>query len=515
MPNAIAPDVPWLGAATRWSLVVIALTLPAPLALGHGPSYLAIPAAFGLVVYLLTVFESREHRTPILQLTVVAFAWRWVLLIACTLLQESAGTLVLGPDGLMYLDAAGAIVDAGFRLPQPSSEYFATFDTAHMFVFAGVMRLVGPSLLVLNVFNTTLATLIVPMTYLWTVRVAPTVALRAALVTAAFTSITYFTAIDLLKDGSVITATVAAIYGLSLMCHGDLRRWRLFAVAVVTGLILTYVHMSRFYPLFYLEIAAAVTALLLFVRRHPIGRGAAAAVLGTFLIAEAVPASAGWPVSPVAFAAAYAQATNADALRFFSAGLLERMESDAPRSQARPRYQLREQDRARLGTNRPTLAIETDDAHARTSSFGSVGWSVQIVRRMLGPFIWIPPPSLAPRDLLAGDYLLYPGMVFWYALLPWMAVGCALAGWGVLRGTTPFVLGVTVVYVVLYLGQYLVINLSYRQREALFPLLVVFAWIGIDRFRRSRAACRMYMAYWIALGAVAAIHVIIRARVLE
>lgn len=513
--SAVAPAMPaWLGTATRWSLAVLAFTLPVPLGLGHGPSYLAIPAVVGLVLYLLTALESSEQRTPILQLTILAFAWRWVLLIGGALLQESAGTLVLGPDGLKYLDAAGEIVDAGFRLPRPSFEHFSTFDTAHMFVFAGVMRLLGPSLFVLHVFNTTLTTLIVPLTYLWTLRVAPALAVRAALVTAAFTSITYFAAIDLLKDGSVITATVAAVYGLSLMCHGGLGRWKLFAVAVVTGLVLAYVHMSRFYPLLYLEIAVAVTALLFLIRRQPISRRAAAAVLGTFLVAEAVPASAGWPVSPVAFAAAFAQATNADGLRFFSAGLLERMNSDAPRSQGRPRYQLRYEDRVRLGMNRPALRIETDDERARTSSFGSLGWAVQIVRRMLGPFIWIAPPSLAARDLLAGDYLLYPGMLFWYSLLPWMAIGCGLVAWALIRGTTPFLLGAAVIYVALYLGQYLVINLSYRQREALFPLLVVFAWVAIDRFRRSRPALRLYVAYWLTLGAVAAGHLFIRARLL-
>jgi hypothetical protein len=299
---------------------------------------------------------------------------------------------------------------------------------------------------------------------------------------------------------------------LTLMCHGGLRRWKLLAVAAVTGLILSYVHMSRFYPLFYLEIAVAVTALLCLIRRQPISRRVAAAVLGTFLIAEAVPASAGWPVSPVAFAAAFAQATNADGLRFFSAGLLERMKSDAPQSHARPRYQLREEDRVRLGMNRPTLRIEADEERARTSSFGSLGWGVQIVRRMLGPFIWIAPPSLTARDLLAGDYLLYPGMLFWYSLLPWMAVGCAIVAWALLRGTTPFLLGAALIYVVLYLGQYLVINLSYRQREALFPLLVVFAAIGIDRFGRHRPALQMYGAYWLTLAAVAAGHLFVRAR---
>jgi hypothetical protein len=63
-----------------------------------------------------------------------------------------------------------------------------------------------------------------------------------------------------------------------------------------------------------------------------------------------------------------------------------------------------------------------------------------------------------------------------------------------------------------YLLLYLAVNLSYRQRDALFPLLIVLAVIAWDRVRQWRPWRWWYGAYWVALGLLATAHLAARAR---
>ncbi len=501
-----------LRATVNVSLVVLLLTLPIPALLGKGTSYFGIVAAIALVMAAIVLSEEPKHRRILAQLSAIAFAWRWVLLLGFGALEESAATVVLGPDGYGYFQAAAEIVDQGFVLPRPSYEYFATFDTAHMYVFAMVVRLFGASLFVLHVFNTAISTLIAPLTYAWVMRVAPACALPSALLVTAFTSITYFAAVDLLKDPSVITALTLAIWALGRLCSGQLSMARLAALGLTATASLAYIHTSRSYPLFYLEAGVLVTGVALALRRRLPPPRATVAVLTVLLAAEGLPMAAGWPPTPVFFMASVNQFQSVDAVRYFSAGLLERLKSPSGAERPRPTYRLREFEGMPGTSARTTLQVEVEENQARTTSFGSVGWIVQIVRRMLGPFVWIAPPAFEARAVLAGDYLLYPGMLFWYALLPWMALGTAIVAWGVVRGHTPFMVGVVGVYCTLYLAQYLVVNLSYRQRDALFPLLAVLACIGIERAGLARWARWSYLVYWIALVSVAVAHLVVRSR---
>ena len=44
--------------------------------------------------------------------------------------------------------------------------------------------------------------------------------------------------------------------------------------------------------------------------------------------------------------------------------------------------------------------------------------AANLIRKLLGPFPWVMPPSWDARTVLVGDYLMFPGMILWYLVLP-------------------------------------------------------------------------------------------------
>ena len=104
-------------------------------------------------------------------------------------------------------------------------------------------------------------------------------------------------------------------------------------------------------------------------------------------------------------------------------------------------------------------------------------------------------------------------MLLWYAVLPFAALGFAIAGRAMFRRSGRLSTGLAVLWLFTagYSLQYLLINVSYRQREAIVPLLLVFVWWGIVyAWERPRLA-RWYGAYWAALVLLAAAHLSVRA----
>jgi len=504
---AAAPPSRWAALAVTWSVVVLLVLLPLPILLGEGAGHLAVVAAFAAVTALLARVEVGAARRTFVQLAVIGLAVRGVVLLAVASLEAAGDVVVLGPDGLRFLRGAQAILAAGFALPRPSYEEFASYDTAHMYLFAGIIGYLGPSLLNLHAVNCALTALLGPLTFGWARLVAPRAALPAGLLLTLYPSITYLAAVDLWKDPSVITVTILSLWAMAHIVHGNLGRWPMVALAAVAAGSLWYVHTSRFYVLWYLEVGLAVMTLVGLARGWTVRRTAVVAMVGVVMAAEAGPMLAGWPASPVLFVASVAQATEEPSLRAFTAGLLDRV----------PRNDAARPDRATLETidlglqgEKNVLQVDIETASAAPGRFGPAGSAIQMARRVWGPFVWIPPPSFTPRAILGGDYLFYPGMVFWYVLLPGMFVGLAVTGWELVRGRTPFILGVAWVFSVLYGAQFLVVNLSYRQREALFPVLVIFAWLGFEHVRHRPWARKAYAAYWIALVSVAATHTALR-----
>lgn len=502
-----------LAVAARLSAVVLVLLLALGFTTGDGGALLAIVAVTAVLAFLIARAETGAHRRRILELTVIGAALRGLALVAATRLQAAGDTIVLGPDGQRFLASALTILEGGLVPSESTFSALGTFDVGHMFVFAGLIAAFGRSLLVLQTFNCAVATLLAPLTYGWVRRAAPAVALPAALLVVAYPSIVYLAAVDIWKDPLVITATTAAIWGLARLVHDRLDAGGLLVCVLVTGASAAFVHVSRFYPLWYLELGLAGMAGLHLLRRATPNWRAVVPIVAVVLLAEGLPAVAGWPLSPRAFAAGIAQASSATSMNRFTAGLLDRLGGNAlPPDERGTAYRVRRLDQYGLGAfgGRGALQVDIDTRSADPSRFGLLGRAVQLVRRIWGPFIWVAPPSLAARDLLSGDYLLYPGMVFWYVLLPFMAAGLVLSGVELLRGRLSFVLGVIWIYAVAYSGQFLVINLPYRQREAMFPVLVVFALLGAAALWRHAWTRRVYVMYWIGLAMVAAAHTVVR-----
>jgi hypothetical protein len=176
-------------------------------------------------------------------------------------------------------------------------------------------------------------------------------------------------------------------------------------------------------------------------------------------------------------------------LRHYAFGLFDRVQARRPMTERGPR-------------------AEEDDGSWRARL---ISYPVNIVRRMYGPFIWIPPGDWSFRTLQAGDYLLYPGMLVWYALIPAVVIGLGVAGMGLVRRSTNHGLAMLWFYCVVYFAQYLSINLSYRQRDVTLPVLLAFAWLGGEWAVRQEGWTRWYAGYWLLLAAMAAGHLIVRA----
>jgi len=140
-----------------------------------------------------------------------------------------------------------------------------------------------------------------------------------------------------------------------------------------------------------------------------------------------------------------------------------------------------------------------------------VRWATNGIRKLFGPFPWVPPPDYSPRTITLGDYLLFPGMFVWYAVFPIALVAMLVVAGDTLRGRAGgFSSGMatfTGALLVLYLG----LNLSWRQREFMFPFLALLAFWAIDRVSRRRWARYAYALYWCGIVLLAVTHTAVRA----
>ena len=93
-------------------------------------------------------------------------------------------------------------------------------------------------------------------------------------------------------------------------------------------------------------------------------------------------------------------------------------------------------------------------------------------------------------------------MLVWYGLLPLIVVGLGGTGWRIAaRKETRFALVFLWFFAAVYFAQYLAINLSYRQRDVMLPVLLVFAYLlGLpDATHLARWRSR-YVGYWLVLA---------------
>jgi hypothetical protein len=133
------------------------------------------------------------------------------------------------------------------------------------------------------------------------------------------------------------------------------------------------------------------------------------------------------------------------------------------------------------------------------------------IRRTLGPFPWVPPPTWEAETILRGDYLLFPGMLFWYAVLPVATIGMILTGLELMRrrAVQPIVL-FAAIFAAALAATYLTLNLSYRQRDFLFPFLLFPAALAFQTLAGRRLWRMAYLLCWIGIALLAVVHLTAR-----
>jgi hypothetical protein len=428
--------------------------------------------------------EPRRMRIVSLNLFGLALAMRVLWLVGATIAAGHGTNPFLGPDSSTYWEGAIDLVTQHFRLGVEPPTYYGTYDVGQYYLFASVVSLFGAHVVCLQMLNAGLSALTAPVAFGIARLTVPRGARAIGVVVALSPSLTALSAMDLLKDPSVIFATSVALLA-TLRLLRERAALRLIGPAVAGLGAFLYLHMTRFYAFAYVEcatIGAMGLALLLCGRAGARRRAAVAALLCVFALAELIPVPAGWPPTPILFASQVGYVLNTPAMRFYSPGLVHRF-----------RY-----------AHQPEVERGPQDLATAT---------VNLIRRVLGPFPWIPPSRWNLRTLQAGDYFLYPGMLLWYAMLPFVAIGFALAGRATFRRSAhmPMSLAVLWLFTAGYSLQYLLINVSYRQREAIVPVLLVFAWWGIVYWWKRPRLTRWYGAYWAALVVLAVAHLGLRA----
>ena len=405
---------------SRRLLAGSAATTVAAFAVAH--SLLPIRGAFAFAAVLalgvavaLAEAEPRRTRVVSLNLFMIGFAARAIALASFSWAALREGGPFLGPDSTGYLAGATDLAARGFHLGALPATFFGTYDASHYYLFAAAIRYLHADLFALQMLNAGLTALAAPLTFSIARRVLPRGARAAGLIVAVYPSLIVLSVVDLLKDPSLVFATLLAIWVVLSLAR--VRRPSSVAGLFVPGVVaLLYLRTGRFYTFAYIEAAVACAAAWTFVRgrRAPFRtRTAVAGLLLMFAAAEVLPAAVGWATSPVLFASQVMRAAGTPALLTYSTGLADRLHAPAKNNEA-------------AGGN------DAQIPGSRVLTFAS-----NLGRRALGPFPWIGPPQWTFRTLQAGDYLLYPGMLVWYAILPLTVLGCSLVARDLLAAAEP------------------------------------------------------------------------------
>jgi len=474
---------PWLAKTlpVAFALSGVGAVLP-PFLAGANVSYVGVLAMAAGVAWLIARAEEAEHRPA----AVSAFAWalavRLFVLTALWVISVRQGGPFLGPDSSTYFEDSTDLAAANFRLLAHPIVEFGSLNVAQYYLFAALIRYLHADLFALQLFNCACTALVAPLMFGITRRLLPQWAGLAALAAAFYPSLIVVSANDLLKDPSVILASVVVLR--VVIDEGG--SWRRVLTIGVAGFVaLLYLRTARGYVVFHAEFAGIATLGYAFTQtgwtRSLQRRTVLTVVL--FLLAEAAPMTLGWPSSPSIMIGQITHTLETDAMRKVDRGLLSR--------------------------RRHSAVFDDDD------EFGASPLNpVNVFRKVYGPFVWIVPPRWAVEDILRADYLLYPGMVIWYIALPVVLWGVWLSvrDWTTHGPRLPLGLLASAIFFVTYGLQYLAINVSYRQREAMFPFLVLFGLIGASGLPRLRWWRPAYAAYWALLVVVAVAHLIVRAR---
>lgn len=461
-------------------------------------SYLRCALVVTLAVVPFALREAPEFRRTFVSIWLLAFMLRLLLLVTIFDASLKAGGPFLGPDSTQFFRESQVMADRAFDLGAHPIAVFETYDVAHYYVYAFLIRAFDADLFALQLFNSGLTALAAALMFSVGRVVLPRWAVAYGLIVAINPSLMVLSIKDLLKDPSILFAVAVAVWALVHMC--ERARWTSRAAYGAVGVAgLAYIHMDRFYVAAYLEIAAvSLLAVLLWRTPARIRPGVLLPLLVVFAVSEAIPMRLGWQSTP---------AILLEQVRFVSRtqGMLTGDNGGLAQRALRSRAELlAAANRKRDGDRITTVSDST--------SMATAGFGISLIKRLFGPFVWILPPRWTVRELLRGDYLLYPGTLVWYFVLPLAAIGCVATAWRIVqkRESNPLLIALTI-FSLLYAAQYLVINLSFRQRDVMFPFSALFAFVGVPLVFDNPRWTRLFVFYWMGLAGFAAAHLLFRA----
>jgi hypothetical protein len=477
----------------------VALLLPQFLP-GVSSSYLGMVAIAGIAALLIASTEEPEFRSTSLNLFVWALLTRCLALTVCYALGVREGGPFLGPDSTTYFTKGGELAASAFHLEMHPVLLFGSYDVSHYYLFAAAIRYLHADLFGLQMMNCAMIALAAPLMFGLARVLLPSAALILGLGVMLHPSLITLAAVDLLKDPSIIFGTVLLVWVILRLTLE--RKLHAMVPYTLVGLVAAlYLRSGRFYSFAYLEMAFVAAVILLRLFRVPVFQRSTAALLvaGIFVTGEVVLARAAWPPSPVMVASAVSYVLDTPAMSRYATGFFDRFRTP-PAS-------------AGTGEHDPVMApVHLGPKNGRFAIVGTIVSSLaNLFRRLYGPFVWILPTDFHFKVLQAGDYLLFPGMLVWYGLLPIIVVGLGASGWRIAtRRETRFGVVFLWIFSAVYFAQYLMINLSYRQRDVMLPVLLFFACLGAPYFMRLARWRTWYSAYWGALALVAGVHILAR-----
>ena len=482
--------------------LAVALLLPQFLP-GVTSSYLLVVAVAAGAALLIAATEDAAHRATSLNLFIWALLARCLAVTACYALGVREGGPFLGPDSTTYFTKGGELAASAFHLDMHPVIVFGSYDVSHYYLFAAAIRYLHTDLFGLQVMNCAMIALAAPLMFGIARIMLPSAALVLGLAVALHPSLIALAAVDLLKDPSIIFGTVLLVWVIVRLTVE--RRPYAMGLYALAGLVAAlYLRSGRFYSFAYLEFAFIATVVFLRLLRVPMFQRATAAVLvaAVFLTGEVVLARASWPPSAIMVASNVSYVLDTPAMSHYAAGLFDRVRIASKST------------KMMAGDHDPIMVpVHLGPQSGRFAIAGTIVSSfANLFRRLYGPFVWILPNDWHFRVLQAGDYLLFPGMLVWYGLLPVIVVGLGATGWRIVTRTeTRFGVVFLWFFSAVYFAQYLLINLSYRQRDVMLPVLLFFACVGAPYLARMARWRTWYASYWIALALIASVHILARA----
>lgn len=514
----------------------LVLGLPLPFFMGVGDaSYLLSLVLITIVAGLCALAHDREERPVFLGLFAGALLLRFYAQLALYKWSIAGGGPFLNPDATLYLHRSLFLAADNFQHALTPALYFGTYDCAHYYLFAALIKFGGADMYGLQMFNAGLTALVGPLAYGSARAVLPRYALPLGVVVSVSPTLIAYGINDLLKDPGVIASAMMALWAIARLSCTD-RPAAQAGLILVGAAALAYSRMSRFYvvPFFAAAFMGAwiVTRLSTNggMRRLIPNTRLSISVITIFLIAEIVPWRLGWPPSTVMVANQVASTLDTPAMRVYAKGLFDRSGSDTadrPVQYVPPSYAVNDIFRDFSRGARLPSALEAEQAAERERQLENpvklgtervslsrrvVTMAVNGFRKFFGPFPWVMPQSWDPKTILHSDALLFPGMLVWYAVLPLALGGGLFLVWQVIqRRGVGFPLVIVAAIVGVFLAQYLVLNLSWRQREFMFPFMLVLACFAIEQGWTKPLVRYGYAAYWAMLVLVAVVHLSVRA----